>query len=226
MRSAMQQRDSLSVVIKYSEVVDLVTDQDSSDTAGIYRNIYQVLKTSPMFSAFQDMYDQVKVDGAQVSVTQRTSNNTYQSVNNPLSLVTAWDRSGLSATTSSTSPTGVVSQNLSYDNVTQYSSAAVKAALFGTFYRTTRTIYPSTLQEKSQWVSTGSLSLTSVPTATNLGYDSPVTPTESGTFKWKPTFLFVAQSVAQAPTAGTSFGTFYLEYSIPVTFRGLRKLGA
>lgn len=217
----MQQRDSLSLVIKYSELVNIETDTDSSNTAGVYRNIYNVLAGSPMFTAFQSMYDQVKLDGATIQITQRNSNNTYQSVNNPLTIVTAWDRSGLSAITGSS---GVFTQDLSFENITQYSSAVVKPAMYGTFFRSTRRLYPSTLQEKSQWISTGSLSLPSDATSAQVNYDSPTSPVESGSYKFKPVFIMATQSTAAAPTASTSMGQFYFEYSIPVTFRGLRKL--
>lgn len=221
LRAAMSQRDSLSLVIKYSTTIDLVTDGTNQSTAGVYLNIYSVLANSPMFSSFQNMYDQVKLDGARVSITQKTSNDTYQSINNPLQIVTAWDRSGLSA---ATNPTGNVStQNLSFSAISQYSSAFVKSAMYGTFYRVQRTIYPSTLEEKGQWVSTGSLSIPATGTSL-LNYDSPTTPIETGSYKFKPIFLMAAQSQASAAATGTSFGTFQVEFSIPVTFRGLRKL--
>lgn len=224
MRAAQQQRDSLALVIRFSSTIELTTQGTNQRTAGTFFNMYDVLAQSPMFNAFQSMYDQVKLDGVRVSLTQKTSNNTYQSVNNPLQIVTAWDRSGLSA---SGNPTGAVStQTLSFENISQYSSAFIKSAMFGTYYRCTRSLYPSTLEEKSQWVSTGSLSLPAQTSggSLQLNYDSPRAPIESGSYKFKPIFLIAAQSQAQAANSGTSFGTFQVEFSIPVTFRGLRKL--
>lgn len=217
MRAAAQQRDSLSVVIKYAETVS-VPLESGQNTGGIYRNMYNVLRQSPMFLAFQNMYDQVKLDGAKITITQRTSNNAFQGVNNPLQVVTAWDRSGISfvyATSDSPVPT---QQLLSFDAIAQYSSAFVKPAMYGTFYRATRAIYPSTLEEKSQWVSTGLL------TAPTNEYNTELlcSATESASIRWKPLFIMCIQAQTAASQA-TSLGTFTFEYSIPVTFRGLRK---
>jgi len=173
-----------------------------------------------MFSAFQSMYDQIKLDGVSISISQRSSNNSFQGVNNPLTIVTAWDRSGLTAIATDK----VYTQKLDFDTISQYSSAVVRPAMYGTFYRTTRKLYPSTLQEKSQWLSTGSLSLPSSDVAQGINFDSPTSLVETGSFKFKPIFILMAQATSQAAKAGTSFGTFYYEYCIPVTFRGLRKL--
>lgn len=208
----------MTMVIKYSETVDVKTDIANTQSAGAYRNMYAVLRSSPMFASFLNMYDQFKIDGAQVKVLQTNSSDTYQNINNPLTIVTAWDRSGLSAAYNSS--TGVIEavQKLSYENVAQYSSAVEKQALFGTTYRTTRTLYPTTILEKGQWVSAGALS------QSTDNFDSVTNAVETGTYKFKPVFLLALKTNATVAVSGTTIATFTFDYAITVTFRGLRKL--
>lgn len=208
----------MTMVIKYSESVEVKTDVNNTVSAGTYRNMYAVLRSSPMFTSFLNMYDQFKIDGAQVKVLQTNSNDTYQNINNPLTIVTAWDRSGLSASYDSSSGAISAVQSLNYDNVAQYSSAVEKQALFGTTYRTTRVLYPTTILEKGQWVSAGALSQSS------NNYDSVTNAVETGTYKFKPIFLLALKTNASIAASGTSVATFSFDYAITVTFRGLRKL--
>lgn len=208
----------MTMVIKYSQTVEVQTDVPNTQSAGVYRNIYAVLQNSPMFSSFLNMYDQFKIDGAQVKVLQTNSNNTYQNINNPLTIVTAWDRSGLSAAYDSSDGTITAVQSLTYDNIAQYSSAVEKQALFGTTYKTTRVLYPTTILEKGQWVSAGALSQNS------NNYDSVTNAVETGTYKFKPIFLLALKTNTVVATIKTTIATFTFDYAITVTFRGLRKL--
>lgn len=221
MRSAMQQRDSLSVVIKFNQEVNFTLAANQGSIGDAY-NIYKVLQQSPMYSAFATMYDQVKLDGAKVLIHQTYSNVTLQGVNNPLNIVTAWDRSGLSASAAAPNATA---QNVTFDAIAQYSSAIVKPAMYGSFYTATRAIYPTTLQEKAQWISTNALSMTSGnANADYLAQDIPTSLIESGSYKFKPIFI-ISMRTLNAPTEGPApLARFSFEWSIPVTFRGLRKL--
>lgn len=208
----------MTMVIKYSETVPVATDTVNTQSAGAYRNMYAVLRSSPMFTNFLNMYDQFKIDGAQVKVLQTNSNDIYQNINNPLTIVTAWDRSGLSAAYNSTSGIIEAVQKLTYDNIAQYSSAVEKQALFGTTYRTTRVLYPTTILEKGQWVSAGALSQ-----ATD-NFDSVTNAVETGTYKFKPVFLLALKTNSVVGSINTTIATFTFDYAITVTFRGLRKL--
>ena len=210
-KAAANQRDALTVCIKYAEEVTFSNDTGAnSDSITMTRNMYAVLKDSPMYAAFQGMYDQIKLESAKVKAKQTWSNSTYQNPNSPLKLVTAWDRTGLS-----TIDGNIVVPN--YEKVCQSSSAFTGEAYYGTVWKSTRKIYPALIEEKGQYVSTANLASTST-TSTN-----PTTSMETGIYKFKPTYLLSVKPQTQINN-GESVCKIQLDYEIIVTFRGLRKI--
>lgn len=212
-RAAANQRDSLTIAIKYSSPYDF-TAENAATSLTRYVNMYSVLANAPMYAAFASMYDQVKIESATVSVNQMWSNPTYQNVANPMQICTAWDRTGISYDPI----TGTV-QKVDFDSVAQASSAFVKPALYGTLYKCTRKIYPSTMEEKGQYVPTAMLN----SGAAQL-LDSPTSDNETGAYKFKPTFEMSIKPNGNGIAKNDSVGKFMFDYTIIVTFRGLRKL--
>lgn len=215
-RAAAQQKDSLTLTLKYSDSFT-VTSDNTNQPPGYSQNIYNALRNSPMYGAFASMYDQVKLNSCTVHVTQKASNASIQTPASPLQIVTAWDRSGIEY-----SPTDNALQPNTYYNTAQRSSAFSKAALYGSSYRTTRTLYPSTIEEKGQYISTARLAqATPAPDETDEEY--PYTLRESGSYKFKPTFLLACLTQTTA-AATTQIAQFDIDFEIVVTFRGLRKI--
>lgn len=213
-RAAAQQKDSLTLTLKYSAEAT-ISSSGTVEPNAFRENIYNALRKSPMYSAFASMYDQFKINSATVHVTQKSSNPQVQTPAAPLQIVTAWDRSGVEYNVAA-----AALRTELYSQVTQRSSAFTKSALYGSTYRTTRTLYPSTVEEKGQYISTAKLAGAAVnDTDPNI----PHSLIESGSYKFKPTFLLAVQTVAAAAN-GTEIAKFDVDYEIVLTFRGLRKI--
>lgn len=215
-RAAAQQKDSLTLTLKYSDAFT-VTSDNTNQPPGYTQNIYNALRRSPMYGAFASMYDQVKLNSCTVHVTQKYANASIQTPAAPLQIVTAWDRSGIEY-----SPTDEELQPNTYYNTAQRSSAFSKSALYGSSYKTTRTLYPSSIEEKGQYISTARLANADpAPEETDEGY--PYTLRESGSYKFKPTFLLACLTQTTA-AQNVQIAQFDIDYEIVVTFRGLRKI--
>lgn len=216
-RAASQQKDSLTLTLKYSATAT-ITSTGTATPPAFRENIYNAVRKSPMYGAFASMYDQFKINSATVHVTQKAANPAVQTPAAPLQIVTAWDRSGVEF-----SPTAAALRTETYAEVAQRSSAYSKSALYGTSYKTNRTLYPSTIEEKGQYVSTAKLALDTEDDLDNVDVDVPFSLIESGSYKFKPTFLLAVQTVAAA-AANTEVASFDVDYEIVITFRGLRKI--
>jgi len=139
------------------------------DTGCAAINIYDVLRRSEFFDSYSSMYDQVRIDSITAKITALSwVNGVNNGVENSvaeyltprsLTVVTAWDRSGLDSSQmyhmiDDGNP--IFFCTVSKD-ITTYSSAKTKHLGPGTSYEITRYLYPSTLVEKSQFVSTSDL---------------------------------------------------------------------
>lgn len=216
-RAASQQKDSLTLTLKYSAEAK-ITSTGTVLPPAFRENIYNAVRKSPMYSAFASMYDQFKINSATVHVTQKAANPVVQTPAAPLQIVTAWDRSGVEY-----NPAAEDLRTETYTEVAQRSSAFSRSALYGTSYKTTRTLYPSTIEEKGQYISTAKLALAREADLDNEDVDVPFSLIESGSYKFKPTFLLAVQTVAAADN-GTDVASFDVDYEIVLTFRGLRKI--
>lgn len=165
-----------------------LTSDDTVDFAsGVYAlNIWDLLRKSTFYQSYAHMYDQVKIDGIRVKITPiKWSFNTGNSaVSQAITVVTAWDRTGLSP-----DQVQLVARNVSDgsgegsfnkpqykdiigtpdtgnvdglyvsigNQISTYSSAITKNLNPGSSFNLTRSLYPNSLQEKSLYVNTNDL---------------------------------------------------------------------
>lgn len=211
-KAAAAQKDSLTATVKYDTSI---TVKGSGQNYSTYTaNIYRLLGNSPMYSAFASMYDQFKINCVTINISQRYVNSLVVSPLAPLTMVTAWDRNGLSynkATSQLHTPT--------FEEVSQQSSAYTKQAVYGCTYKTKRTLYPSTLMEKSEYLSTAKLA----GTVNDTDVDDPRSLIESGSYKNKPLFMLGIQAINTIEN-NVDITTLDISVEFVVTFRGLRKI--
>ena len=211
-KAAAAQKDSLTATIKYDTSITVKGQGDNEST--YTANIYHLLANSPMYGAFASMYDQFKINCVSVSLAQRYVNNGVVSPLAPLTMVTAWDRNGLSYNTEN--------QELhipTFEEISQQSSAYTKQAVYGCTYKTKRTLYPSTLMEKSEYLSTAKLA----GNVNDTDVNDPRSKIESGSYKYKPLFMLGVQTL-NAVAQNTDITTLDISVEFVVTFRGLRKI--
>jgi len=186
-RAADNQTDSTTVTINSSiqvscgqhgewvEKFEKVGDAEmelsySYDTGCAAINVYDVITKSLYFNNLAGLYDQVKIDNIKVDINavnwptnssnEDSNDDTYVFPKN-LSVVTAWDRSGLDDNQFFTLHKGdapLPKDNYGYciigRNIESYSSSQTRHLGSGSAYRITRYLYPKTLEEKSQYVAT------------------------------------------------------------------------
>lgn len=142
-------------------------------------NIWDLLRKSEFYQSYANMYDQVKIEKVTVRLTpyqfpvfagQLGQINNYY---NGYTVVTAWDRTGLSEEQIAlVNVTPITNRNLTigsrdnndgiYVNIpakdaATYSSAFTRNVNPNSNTTITRTIYPSSMQEKSQYINTSDL---------------------------------------------------------------------
>lgn len=153
------------------------------NNGGYALNIWELLRKSEFYQSYANMYDQVKLDKVTVKLTpyQFPIVNYGNSVGikqyyNSYTIVTAWDRTGLSneqmvyihsqGGTESKKEWKVGNRNnedglypqLSGKSIATYSSAIQRNINPNSSTASiTRTLYPTTIGEKSYWVNTGDL---------------------------------------------------------------------
>ena len=211
-KAAAAQKDSLTATIKYDTTIAI--KGNNTNEATYTANIYHLLANSPMYGAFASMYDQFKINCATISLSQRYVNNVVVSPVAPLTIVTAWDRNGLSMNTE-TNRLFIPS----FNQISQQSSAYTKQAVYGCTYKTKRTIYPSTIVEKSEYLATAKLA----GNVNDTDVNDPRSKIESGSYKNKPLFMLGVQATN---VVGENVDITTLDVSVEfvVTFRGLRKI--
>lgn len=188
-------------------------------TSSAYDNVYpisilQVLGANNMFATFAKLYDQVRITGARIKIQQVQGNVTYQNANNPLQIITAWDRNGVSTNGDGT-PISV-----SFDDVKRYGSCMMKMSPYGSYYSTTRAIYPSSMNEKAQLLSTTELIKLATPPDTGFAEIF-----KEGTVAFNPTLYLGIRSPVGVPAGSTvNIASFTAEISISCEFRGVRYL--
>lgn len=185
--AANQQRDITQVVLsnnvqvscgqtydyiydpKYEEELIDVDETFWKDTGCAAINIYDVLRRSEFYSSYANMYDQVRIDSIEATITALNwvngSNATTESqiseylTPKSLEIVTAWDRSGLGEDQifRSTIRDAPVFYCTIGKRIVNYSSAKTKHLGPGSAYEIKRYLYPSSLVEKSQFVNTSDL---------------------------------------------------------------------
>ena len=211
MRAAAQQRDSLNVVLRNKvnvecgqfkqevpieisngTALDFEEDINVVNTGCAFINVYDVIRTSDYYKNICQLYDQVKINAIKVDITSIDWPNASNESNandegyvypKSLTVVTAWDRSGLGASQvqfkyskrSVENPHYVLGQGFDEEDVdvsdlvsnddkllycivgndiTSYSSSLVRHLGPGSNLKMTRYLYPESFNEKSQYVST------------------------------------------------------------------------
>uniref|UniRef100_A0AAU8H5X3 Cap n=1 Tax=CRESS DNA virus TaxID=3138951 RepID=A0AAU8H5X3_9VIRU len=201
-RAATQQRDSTNVVI--NRIVPLsIIFPERQRIGGASLNIWLELTKSDFYTNYAQMYDQVKLNGVRAKINgsiQGTNTNSYLTP----TITTAWDRNGLSATTPSS------------EDISTYSSAISKPWSLGNAFSQTRSIYPQTMQEKSEYIATQTMT-----TAANV-QASPTSPTQWNALTWKPQLLLQVALPTGAGLGGQTM-SFNIELDISIKLRGLRK---
>lgn len=225
-RAANQQKDSGTFIINATTVANV------SSNASTMINVYDILRKSEFFTNYANMYDQFKINRIRIKLTQGNATT------DAFTLVSAWDRNGidlsqLSYTPATASSPGSLAGTLDMpEQIRTYSSAVTKSVSSGSSFSMVRYLAPSTLAEKSQWISPSQLQPWytafqstdtnryqnyTIPTGTTVNTTNPsFIPTDTN-LQFKPTFLMTlwSQSASQA--------IYNCEFDISVTFRGMRK---
>lgn len=220
----MQQKDAATVVL--NDVLNLQVDISSvtdpnTNTTSYYGsnliNIWERLRIHPFFSNYSGMYDQMHLDGVKVRLLGAVQANNSNQYLTP-TVVTAWDRNGLDANGAGNVP------QPTYPEISTYSSCFSKSWSLGNAFVQNRSLYPSIMSEKSQYVSPLSL-VDPSPTNTsvlNSPERNPANGARSPSIPFKPQFL-VGVTTPTALLGTTTTFQFNAELDIQVTFRGLRK---
>ncbi|WP_373792427.1 hypothetical protein, partial [Jeotgalibaca porci] len=145
-RAATFQRDSARQILKWSQEQKITINANANQGGSLF-NAWRALKNSGFYSNFASMYDQIKLNGVRVKITLLSaSSSIYSATNNPV-FVSAWDRNGISGTSS-----GIPAPTFTL--VSSYGSAMTRPLTQGANFGVTRYIYASTMAEKSQYVAT------------------------------------------------------------------------
>lgn len=187
-RAALQQRDQSSVNLSIPTYIKVSTQNLSIHNPFLTQssvtianggctaiNIFDLLRKSSFFQSYANMYDQVKLDRIRIKLTPGSfelggSLSKYSAY----TVVTAWDRSGLSseqlmintdhiydkrfgASTSVDTQAKGVYLNLSAEDIATYSSAITKSVNAGSNNSIVRSIYPRTTQEKGLYINTADI---------------------------------------------------------------------
>lgn len=179
-RAARQQRDAsqvnLSIPLQCTAASTVINVQGHDPFhSGTYAiNIWDLLRKSSFYQSYANMYDQVKIDRIRIKITPTEwTFNAGDNAVKAITLISAWDRTGLSQEQlevivddlGDDKTVGNIADNnydglyvkLSGSELSTYSSAITKNLNPGTSISMTRTLYPSTIQEKAQFVNTADL---------------------------------------------------------------------
>jgi len=137
-RKAAQQRDTATVVLKYSTTNTFVKTEGVSSGVLAY-NIWKALTDSPFYDKYATIFDQVKINSIRVQITPYTKSTSDSYV-----LTAAFDRNGISDPTSGITET----------KISSYSSAKSIMVNFGSKNTLYINNFPVTRTEKEQYVPT------------------------------------------------------------------------
>lgn len=191
-RAALQQRDQTSVnlsipaEIKVNSTLIQIADNwkpvneraITIQNGGVYvLNIFDLMRKSTFYKSYANMYDQVKIDRIRVKLTPSTFTQTSGQNYLSYTVVTAWDRTGLSDEQLAWNILGPNQDNgigaakigsngaqayglyclLTGQDISTYSSAVTKPVSTGANSSIIRTLYPRTTQEKGFYVNTADI---------------------------------------------------------------------
>lgn len=184
MRAAKQQADQATFTINIpSQISTFLSDRTikgNTQQAGVYAmNIFEQCRKSDFFQNYANMYDEFKIDKIKVKLlpSQWAANfggrDTYYK---NMTIYTAWDRTGLDQNqlqfdiTNANQIDKIADMDYTLGNsnggglyctigsdITSYSSAESRVVNPNSNTSIIRWLSPKTMQEKSQWLSCGSL---------------------------------------------------------------------
>lgn len=235
LKSSKSNSDSLTQTITFTAPVVLsgkeytnythpITGETKTHYAGVVAlNIWDALSRAPNFQAFQRMYDQVRLDYSQITLNVANSTINTSEASTTYDIYTAWDRTGidnLDVIPKISNAGGVASADGAIIILnTKITETNHQKSVLNAFQRWRKTlwIYPRTIQEKSQYISTGAISVWRDPyNTTDLYYplkddiqetttkkagekfydfmnsDNPALFCENGKYPFKPTLLIAA----------------------------------
>lgn len=188
-RAALQQRDQSSVNLSIPANITVVSanlqltdpflpdgeQQVNVTPGGIFAiNIFDLLRRSSFYQSYANMYDQMKIDRIRVKLTPSAFNlgsGGDGSRYNSYTVVTAWDRTGLSSEQLAINTDHRYDKKfgdalhkdeglyvtMTAEDVASYSSAVTKPVNSGANSSIVRTLYPRTSQEKGMYVNTADI---------------------------------------------------------------------
>lgn len=261
-KAGKQTRDAMNLNVKCNACFSAAYDSDK-DAGAACINVYEVLRTNPQFASFVKLYDQVKIGGVRVKLNVVDATTTINQVNQikNINVITGWDRTGLSrdqvifyAKNNSEIPRAdwdSSGANTIFPSIGKgiVNATGVDKSILNSFQRWNRNpfLFPSTLEEKSQYLSTSNFEeavasytydnglytinedYDSTPIAELFNSSNPCLPFESPSCKWKPT-LMVGVFTSNYDTTNKVINQyascnpvlFNAEFSIDVTFRNLK----
>lgn len=181
-RAAAQQKDStqvnLNIIHKASTIFakkQIKPAGQGTTLVGVYAlNIWDLLRRSEFYQSYASMYDQVKIDRIRLKLTPTNWSFNTQAVNSfkAITVVTAWDRSGLSdeqiyvkGTPSFGDDEPIIGTQDDTDGlyvcmnneVGTYSSAQTRNLNPNSSLSIVRYLYPSSMAEKAFYANTADL---------------------------------------------------------------------
>ena len=240
-RAARAQRDSATVVINRIAPFNVYIYGDYYEAAGlggtavgaIAISHWDELRKSQFFPNYSSMYDQMRLDKTRIKITGSSAVSGESPYDSP-SIILAFDRNGLNSTQYVKLPNTQVSSNKSPvafpdpNLVSTYSSAQTRQWSSGNSFSMYQTVYPSTIQEKGQYIATGALVAPTDP-ATITGsipdseFSNPCSFWQHQSYPFKPITLLAVR--LPKPTELPNVYIFNIEFEFTVTFRGMRKPG-
>lgn len=261
-KAARQTRDAMNLNVKCNACLSAAYTS-AQDYGAAVINIYEVLRTNPQFASFVKLYDQVKIGGIKVKLNVVDAQTTVANINQikNINVVTAWDRTGLSKDQvkfydsnnelieREDWDTSGVHHFIPYIGKGITNATGVDKSILNSFQRWNRSpfLYPSTMEEKSQYLSTsnfedvvatynydsGTYIVNSANDATPItelfNSANPCLPFESPSCKWKPTLLIgvFTSSYNSTDKVINQYDDcqpvlFNAEFSIDVTFRNMK----
>lgn len=166
--ASKKQNDVADFTITFNHTFPVTSFTDASGTySGYAMNIWDLLSKAPNFKAFQSMYDQVRINGVQIKLQTATSTVNTNNNNTIYNVYTAWDTDGMDKSLIEPVTDNIDIETGAADIVGYRTKLGSAIATYGSsskmqlnpFQRWSqnRSLYPSNMQEKTQFVSTDSI---------------------------------------------------------------------
>lgn len=238
-RAARAQRDSATVVINRIAPFNVYIYGEHYESSGgtvhgaIAISHWDELRKSQFFPNYSSMYDQMRLDKTRIKITGSQAvagENPYSSP----SIILAFDRNGLNSTQYVKLPNAQVPSSkpaVAFPDpnlVSTYSSAQTRQWSSGNSFSMYQTVYPSTIQEKGQYIATGALQAPIDPSTItgnipDSEFANPCSFWQHQSYPFKPVTLLAVR--LPQPVKSQNTYIFNIEFEFTVTFRGMRKPG-